>query len=191
MLISKIFMRRLREARERRGWSQAELAKRVTALGHSLDKTAVTRIEGDNRKVTLDDAAALAATLDVPLLALLLPEGTEEVSLTRKLSLGEPLAHAWMSGRAPLSRESMEFYREAARNLPGGSLSPGEFNLLLATGRDRQRTKEVLHALIERERRDLEELERMTAARPKFAEALEDARKSLDYKERWFKEEEK
>jgi transcriptional regulator with XRE-family HTH domain len=182
---SENFTRRLREARTRRGWTQAELAKRVTALGHSLDKTAVTKLEGGNRKVTLDDAVALAAALDVPVLSLLLPaEG--DAALTRKLAIPFPFARAWMSGQLPLSREGVDSYRQAARRLPLG-VSNADFNSLINTPGDKKRKREMLLALIERERRDLAELERIAEMRPELAAALENIRESIAYKEKEMK----
>lgn len=185
MLPSENFTRRLREARTRRGWSQAELAKRVTALGHALDKTALTKLEGGNRKVTLDDAVALAAALDVPLLAMLLPD-EGKVPLAPKLDVPLAFARGWMIGKLPLSREGVDSYRVAARPLPLG-VSNSEFHSLLAERGDKKRKEEMLLALIERERRDLAELEQVAATRPELSEALENIRESIAYKERWMK----
>jgi transcriptional regulator with XRE-family HTH domain len=60
----ELFGRRLREEREQRGWTQAELAERS---GTGLHPTAVTRIERSERGVSLNEALAFAAALGVSL----------------------------------------------------------------------------------------------------------------------------
>jgi transcriptional regulator with XRE-family HTH domain len=60
----ELFGRRLREEREQRGWTQAELAGRS---GTGLHPTAVTRIERGERGVSLNEALAFAAALGVSL----------------------------------------------------------------------------------------------------------------------------
>lgn len=71
-LPSDTFARRLRQERERRGITQAQLADRIAELlGIHLDPTAVTRIEKQERAVRLDEAVAAAKALGLPLAALL------------------------------------------------------------------------------------------------------------------------
>lgn len=74
-----IFARRLRQEREHRGFSQAELARRVASvLGTNVDPTAVTRIEQQARAVRLDEAVAMASALEVPLNLLLVEDPDAE-----------------------------------------------------------------------------------------------------------------
>lgn len=71
-LPSDIFARRLRQERERRKMSQAQLADGIAnLLGTNIDPTAVTRIEKQERAVRLDEAVAAAEALGLPLSALL------------------------------------------------------------------------------------------------------------------------
>ncbi|KOT59659.1 Fis family transcriptional regulator, partial [Streptomyces rimosus subsp. rimosus] len=66
-----LFVRRLRQERERLGISQAELARRMAALlGVNVDATAITRMEQQTRAVRLDEAVAAAEALGVPLITL-------------------------------------------------------------------------------------------------------------------------
>lgn len=73
-----IFARRLRQEREAAGVSQVELARRISEqLGASIDPTAITRIESQERAVRLDEAVIAARALDLPL-TVLLGEAVEE-----------------------------------------------------------------------------------------------------------------
>lgn len=69
----------LRKWRERRGLRVVQLVDRVATLGGSLSRQAIGKIEDGERKVTLDELAALAWALDVPPIFLILPLGTEPV----------------------------------------------------------------------------------------------------------------
>lgn len=76
------FARRLREERSRVGMSQTALAAHIAELtSHSIDGTAVTRIEQSRRAVRLDEAVAAAAALEVPLMALVTEESDVEARL--------------------------------------------------------------------------------------------------------------
>lgn len=51
---------RIRTLRQRRGWSQSDLA---AAAGHGLDRVKITKIEGSERRVSSTELAAIAAAL--------------------------------------------------------------------------------------------------------------------------------
>ncbi|MFJ1605542.1 helix-turn-helix domain-containing protein [Streptomyces sp. NPDC088253] len=57
--------------RAERGLSQGQLADRVTALGHPMSNTMLSRIERAQRRCDVDDLIAIAEALHVPALALL------------------------------------------------------------------------------------------------------------------------
>jgi len=101
---SDVFRTRLVDVRKALGFSsQARLAQRLTDLGYSMHETTLTRIERGTRKVTLDDAVAIAAALDVPLTALLLPGAREElVQLTPKITVSAATTSDWLLGLSPL-----------------------------------------------------------------------------------------
>ena len=64
-----IFARNVRRMREDRGWSQAELGRRL-GPGHALRQARVAAIEATG-SVTIDQADAFAAALGVPVEVLL------------------------------------------------------------------------------------------------------------------------
>jgi transcriptional regulator with XRE-family HTH domain len=74
----QVFARRLREARSRRGWEQADLAARLAEIGYDLGQPQVSRIERGQRNVTLEDVLAIAAALDCAPLHLIVPIRDEE-----------------------------------------------------------------------------------------------------------------
>ncbi|MET7489724.1 helix-turn-helix transcriptional regulator [Streptomyces sp. NPDC005538] len=57
--------------RAERGLSQRQLADRVTALGHPMSNTMLSRIERAQRRCDIDDLIAIAEALYVPASALL------------------------------------------------------------------------------------------------------------------------
>lgn len=66
------FRERVRRERERRDWSQAELAKQLRDRGiASIYTTTVAKIEAGERAVRIDEATALADIFDVSVDALL------------------------------------------------------------------------------------------------------------------------
>jgi transcriptional regulator with XRE-family HTH domain len=66
------FRERIFHERDRRKWSQAEVAKRLTAMGiDSMHPTTVAKIEAGDREVKLDEAAAMADLYGLPLDTLL------------------------------------------------------------------------------------------------------------------------
>src|SRR5688500_17476466 len=81
---SEVFASRLRELRISRGMSQAELAKRMTAVGRPISKVGLLRIESGARGISLDEAIALIAELHAVPPHLLTPPEGEYVWLTDK-----------------------------------------------------------------------------------------------------------
>lgn len=66
--------RRLKKQREQRGWTQIRFAVEMGQLtGIHLDPTAITRIERGERSVRLNEAVAIAMTLDLLLDELIAP----------------------------------------------------------------------------------------------------------------------
>ncbi|MFJ2769160.1 helix-turn-helix domain-containing protein [Streptomyces sp. NPDC087300] len=57
--------RAIEATRTTRGYSQRQLASRVTALGRPMTFTAVSRIERRVRRCDIDDLVAIAMALDV------------------------------------------------------------------------------------------------------------------------------
>jgi transcriptional regulator with XRE-family HTH domain len=86
-----VFAQRLRELREARGLSQARLAAQVASMhGLTLDPTAITRIEGGRRSVSLTEAVAFAAVLGASVDEMCTPgPGGTERELRRELAQAE------------------------------------------------------------------------------------------------------
>lgn len=61
------FGQRVRELRLARGWSQEDLAERLTALGFQFHQTQIGKLENGGRPIRLNEAGALAAIFEVPL----------------------------------------------------------------------------------------------------------------------------
>ena len=65
------FSKRLRAEREQRGWSQADMAKRLSAKDIPMHWTTIAKIEAGDRSVRIVEAVGIADLFDVPLDALL------------------------------------------------------------------------------------------------------------------------
>ncbi len=68
-------VRRLREAQR---LPYTELSERLTALGHPIPVLGLRRIEKGERRVDIDELAALARALEVPPLTLIFPIGAAD-----------------------------------------------------------------------------------------------------------------
>ena len=72
------FRKRARREREQRGWSQADVAKKLTAKGiDKIHPTTVAKIESGDREVKLDEATAIADLFDMSLDVLVARHSTE------------------------------------------------------------------------------------------------------------------
>lgn len=65
--VDAYFRKQLRQERERRSWSQADVAKRLSDNGIPMYATTVAKIEAGERAVRIDEAAGIADLLEVPL----------------------------------------------------------------------------------------------------------------------------
>jgi transcriptional regulator with XRE-family HTH domain len=101
---AEVFAQRVKEARTRRGWTQRQLAERLTDLDYPTDRTAVLRIEtGKRADVRLSDVFAFALALDVWPLHLIVPlEDEAPIAVTPARVVAAPKARAWIRGLAML-----------------------------------------------------------------------------------------
>lgn len=95
--------RTVREFRELRRFSYAELSRKLAQYGREIPTLGLRRIEAGERRVDVDDLAALAVALNVSPLALLLP-----MRDSRLLPADEEAHHSdeiwrWGRGYSPLS----------------------------------------------------------------------------------------
>jgi transcriptional regulator with XRE-family HTH domain len=147
--IGAIFARRLREARNARGWTQQELAAALGRLSAPMDRTTVAKIEKGQREVRLDEFVAFAAALDIAPVHLILPiEGDvvvryidrkrealrnekrgPAVRLAPALLVDQVKARRWARGEIPLDPANFRFYRDQGageRSVSAEELSPDE-----------------------------------------------------------------
>ena len=92
----EVFAARLRETRKARGFSQTELAHRMTERGHPMSRAALLRVERGERGLSLDEALALAAELFVAPAHLLSPPDGEFVWLTDRFGVDGEGMRAWL-----------------------------------------------------------------------------------------------
>jgi transcriptional regulator with XRE-family HTH domain len=88
-LIDAQFGKRVREERERRRWSQEDLAKRLTVKGIPTYPSTIAKIEATRkpRAVRLGEAIGIADLFEVALDALLGRQGPDDSTLTFALSV--------------------------------------------------------------------------------------------------------
>jgi transcriptional regulator with XRE-family HTH domain len=128
LTIDQIFSYRIRDARLSKQWSQQRLAAEMTARGWPISQQTITKIEAgahgvggevhaqtrstQPRRVSLAEAIAFAAVLDIPPPSLFLPLARDDdVQLTADLTVGVDAAHAWVRGEQPLDPSDEAFYR--------------------------------------------------------------------------------
>lgn len=104
--VSQVTAGRIREVRERRRWSQEELAKRLGELGAPVDRATVARTEGGTRGLSLDDALLYAAALGVAPVYLFTPVGTSPTIVVAPQLVVDPIrVRHWMRGNSKLTDE--------------------------------------------------------------------------------------
>jgi transcriptional regulator with XRE-family HTH domain len=102
--LAQIFGLRLRGLRERRHWTGDRLAEHVFATtGVTGTKSHYYKHErGEREDITVTNLFALAATLGVsPLVLLLPPDGDERVQITPDLSMAGRDLYRWLIGAGP------------------------------------------------------------------------------------------
>jgi transcriptional regulator with XRE-family HTH domain len=62
---SEVFAEQMRIQRDRRGWTQRQLAARLSKLGLVVHQTKIGKWESGERRITLDEALAISVALDV------------------------------------------------------------------------------------------------------------------------------
>jgi transcriptional regulator with XRE-family HTH domain len=90
--------------RETARFNYTELSKELEKHGRDISALAVRRIEEGNRRVDVDDLVALALSLNVSPLALLLPRTESAVTITGESIAAERIWH-WAKGEQPLDGE--------------------------------------------------------------------------------------
>jgi transcriptional regulator with XRE-family HTH domain len=152
---SEIFATRLRETREARGGkSQGEVAKMMRDEGRPMSKGAVLRLEkekpepGEGRVLSLDEAIAFAAVLNVSPAHLLSPRGDEKVGLTDKRAVDSAGLRAWLLHGYEFVATGSEYQRgERAKELERVVLAHAQAFVDAARGDDEAGKLDALKAL--------------------------------------------
>jgi transcriptional regulator with XRE-family HTH domain len=103
--------------RERRGWSQEDLASAVTRLGYPISRAVISELERPktprSRRVTLNDVMAISYALGVAPLHMIVPlEDDAAVGLTEQVGAKE--AQQWV---APLGAKTVREWMRGDLNL--------------------------------------------------------------------------
>lgn len=115
------FRVRMRREREKRDWSQAELAERMADYGVKLHASAIAKMEAIGpgaRSIRLDEAAAAAAALGSTLNDMTSPPSSEVVQVLEILR--EALARH--RDARDLEQKAENLMREAMSDFPRGEL---------------------------------------------------------------------
>lgn len=111
---TEIVAKRVRQLRDKYGWSARELARRCEeAGGPKLDQSVISNLElGRRGSVSIDEVLVLALVLDVAPVHLFVPVEDEAVEVGR-WTVGSPVVREWVRGRYPLpSQDSRRYWTE-------------------------------------------------------------------------------
>ncbi|WEH16855.1 helix-turn-helix transcriptional regulator [Streptomyces sp. VNUA24] len=115
----------VRRVRKHRGLSTYQLADRLKRGGRPIAASAISKLERGERKVDVDDLAALAVALEVSPSALLLrltDSPDEQVLITGTSAVAADVAWDWANGRRPLhvtpGREQTQLLEHQLFSLP-------------------------------------------------------------------------
>jgi transcriptional regulator with XRE-family HTH domain len=102
---SEVFRQRMREVREHCKLSQEDLCQRLVDIGFALRRSSIREIEKGSRRISLDEALAIAAALGVAPVYMFTPfesddpiefdgglQAEEQFTTITKLKIGEKLA---------------------------------------------------------------------------------------------------
>ncbi|WP_330446436.1 helix-turn-helix domain-containing protein [Kocuria rhizophila] len=112
--VGEVFGANLRQAREKRGWSQSELARRMRdeSLWKKYSQMGVSRTEDNLRAVRLDEAVALANVLGCPIEDLLRGEPMRRelvrIDLSTRILRDDWEAAGEKMGHLLVSRDGLE-----------------------------------------------------------------------------------
>jgi transcriptional regulator with XRE-family HTH domain len=109
-LPSGVFAMELKATRERKGWTQQQLASRLNTLDVPIDRSAVGKIEASKRGITLDELFFFAVALGVSPLSLIVPRSGSETTVPgdamMQVAPNTPVrvwrALMWLRGQVPL-----------------------------------------------------------------------------------------
>lgn len=174
---SSVFGQQVRAVRTHKGWtSQQHLAERLSELsGHDIDRSAIARLETGKRGVSLDEAFAISAALEVSPLSLMLPrDPSQPVAVAPHVTVTGKEAREWARGDEPLPGQDRQFFESESPEFWIEVLAWRRTQALyglvhrLAEAWDQEDTKRValaLDALDEELQRQRDEVKRAASSR--------------------------
>lgn len=107
---------RVKQLRGHRGWTAAELGKRLKAKGIHWDRSIVANFEGGRRRtVSVDELLGLALVFDVSPTNLLVPLHDTPYQVTPTRTEPADLVRAWVRGEQPLpDSDERTFFAEVS-----------------------------------------------------------------------------
>lgn len=112
----QVVVRRMRELRDQRGWTAAQLAQRMQALGVPWKREIVANLEAGRRAgITVDELLALALALGVPVPWLLAePNSVVPMSVAEGVEVDPGSVLLWLTGKRPLTDRAGPEWDKAA-----------------------------------------------------------------------------
>ena len=107
---SEIAAERIRVLRKRHGWTEQQLADRLTELGSPMDRVAIVKVESGKRGLPLDEAFRSALALDVAPINLFLPLEDEDVQITPRMVASSTELRSWVVGNQPLPGQDLRTF---------------------------------------------------------------------------------
>lgn len=144
---SDLFVGRLRDLREARGWAQRDFADELAHLGEPTDRAIVARVETGQRGISLDEAILFAAVLGTSLANMIAPsdiarpESPETIQIAGKLTAPARAVRLWLLGQQPLRPEDVGAWLKA---MPDAELKAATTFPVLALAAMVQRFIEVV-----------------------------------------------
>lgn len=119
---TKAIAARVREVRTKRGWSGADLARELRAVGVPWERAMVAKLEtGRRRSISVTEWLALALVLNVAPVHLIVPpdDPDEPYQITGKVTAADRTSvRAWIRGEAPVDgdADSRQFFAEVPQD---------------------------------------------------------------------------
>ena len=113
---SEVFAERLRAVRERRRWTQQDLADRLAELGAPTDRATIARTESGSRGLSLDDALAYSYAVGAaPVGMFTISDDGNPVTLAPNVTLTAVEARHWIRGQfVPRAADERVYVTEVA-----------------------------------------------------------------------------
>jgi transcriptional regulator with XRE-family HTH domain len=186
---SEVFAEQMRIQRDRRGWTQRQLAARLSKLGLVVHQTKIGKWESGERRITLDEALAISVALDVSPAHMIAGSYSDEALRGPTIALSAATApvsarqmRMWVRGQQSLwGQDEKRYYTEVAPDEWLAMQRAGVIVLVRGVQElvdawaddDRESALEVIEALSDelgRQRRALaRETNRATRSRPLVA----------------------